>query len=111
MDSDNSFNQNRIGRWYNEFKHMKKNYKGDNEEDDIIDFFAYRNLYRLYVFDISKQTEQLTATGIANVSLEFNFNQPAVAPPATMKTELYILSFFDRIWKLKSDGTKQFIVK
>ena len=111
MDYNNNFNQNRIARWYNEYKKFKKSYRGDFNEDDCISFYEFRNLYRLYVFDISKQAEQLMSTGVANVSLEFNFNQPSTPPPATMKTELYIVSFYDRAWKLKSDGTRQYIVK
>ena len=71
----------------------------------MINFNEFRNLYRLYVFDISKQTEQLMSTGVANVSLEFTFNSPSTPQPATMKTDLYILSFFDRVLKLSSHGT------
>lgn len=111
MDYQNNFNNNAIARWYNEYKKFKNSYTGDFDEEDMVNLYSFRNLYRLYVFDISKQTEALLTTGIGNVTLDFYFNpSPAGNPPATLKTELFILSLFDRVLKLGSDGTKQTII-
>lgn len=109
MDYNNNFNENRLGRWYNEFKKFKMSYNNDSSENDMVSYEDFRNLYRLYVFDISKQSEVIN-NGIANVRLEFNFNSTL---PATNEAQidLYCVSFFDRIWKLRSDGTKQYIIK
>lgn len=109
MDYNNNFNQNRIARWYNEYKKFKMSYSNNFNEDDMISYEAFANLYRLYVFDISKQSEVIN-NGIANVRLEFNFNSPIPAV-ADAQVDLYCVSFYDRIWKLKSDGTKQYILK
>ena len=109
MDYNNNFNENRLGRWYHEYKKFKNNYSNNFNEDDMISYESFRNLYRLFVFDISKQSEVIN-NGIANVRLEFNFNS-AVPGTAEAQVDLYCVSFYDRIWKLKSDGTKQFIIK
>jgi hypothetical protein len=109
MDYNNSFNQNRLARWYNEYKKFKMSYSNNFSEDDMIDYESFKNLYRLYVFDISKQSEVIN-NGIANVRLEFNFNTPIPAVTEA-QVDLYCVSFYDRIWKLKSDGTKQYVLK
>lgn len=109
MDYNNNFNENRLGRWFNEFKKFRMSYANDFSENDMVRYEDFKNLYRLYVFDISKQSEVIN-NGIANVRLEFNFNT-AVPGAADAQVDLYCVSFFDRIWKLKSDGTKQYIIK
>jgi hypothetical protein len=109
MDYNNNFNENRIGRWYNEFKKFRMSYGNDFSECDGVSYEDFRNLYRLYVFDISKQSEVIN-NGIANVRLEFNFST-ALPDANEAQIDLYCVSFFDRIWKLKSDGTKQHVFK
>lgn len=109
MDYNNNFNENRIGRWFNEFKKFRMSYANDFNENDMVSYEDFKNLFRLYVFDISKQSEVIN-NGIANVRLEFNFNS-AVPGAADAQVDLYCVSFYDRIWKLKSDGTKQYIIK
>jgi predicted RNA-binding protein with PIN domain len=109
MDYNNNFDQNRLARWYNEYKKFKMSYSNNFNEDDMVSYESFRNLHRLYVFDISKQSEVIN-NGIANVRLEFNFNAPIPAV-ADAQVDLYCVSFYDRIWKLKSDGTKQYILK
>lgn len=109
MDYNNNFKENRFGRWYNEYKKFRMSYVGDFENDDIVSIEGFRDLYRLYVFDVSKQSEQIT-NGVANVKLEFNFNQQTPSA-ANCSITLFIMSFYDRIWKLASDGTKQYIIK
>ena len=110
-DYDNSFNENRIARWYQAYKNMKKSLNDDFREEDMISFFDYRNLYRLYCFDISKQTEQLVSVGISNVSLDFYFNSPDVPQTATTINTVYILSLFDRLIKMEAGGQRQFTLK
>jgi len=109
MDYNNNFNENRLGRWYHKYKKFKNNYSNNFNENDMISYDSFRNLYRLFVFDISKQSEVINI-GIANVRLEFNFNS-AVPRTAEAQVDLYCVSFYDSIWKPKSDGTKQFIIK
>lgn len=109
MDYNNNFNDNRFSRWYNEYRKFRMSYMNDFEDDDIISLDSFRNLYRLYVFDISKQSETIT-NGVANVRLEFNFNS-ATPSSTNCDIKLFCLSFYDRIWRLGSDGTKQYIIK
>ena len=61
------------------------------------------------VFEISKQKEVIN-NGIANVRLELNSNS-ALLPEAETQIDLYCVSFFDRVWKLMSNGTKQYIIE
>lgn len=110
-DYDNSFNENRIARWYQAYKNMKKSLNDDFREEDMISFYDFRNLYRLYCFDISKQTEQLVSVGISNVSLDFYFNSPPVAQTHTTVNTVYILSLYDRLIKMESGGQRQFTLK
>ena len=110
-DYDNSFNENRLARWYQAYKNMKKSLNDDFREEDMISFFDFRNLYRLYCFDISKQTEQLVSVGISNVSLDFYFNSPATPQSNTTVNTVYILSLYDRLIKMESGGQRQFTLK
>jgi len=93
MDYNNNFNENRLGRWYHEYKKLKKTYSNNFNEDDMISYESFRNLYRRFVFDISKQGEVIN-DGIAR--LEFNFNS-AVPGTAEAQVDLYCVSFYDRI--------------
>ena len=45
---------------------------GTDANDGGISYNDFMNLYRLYVFDISKQSENVIG-GVSNVKLEFNF--------------------------------------
>ena len=95
MDYNNNFNENRLGRWYHEYKQFKNNYSNTFKGDDMIRFELLTNLYRIFVFDISKQSD-VNNNGIANVRLEFNFNS-AVPGTAEAQVNLYCVSFYDRI--------------
>jgi len=109
IDYNNNFNENRPGRWYHEYKKFKNNYSNNFNENYMISYESFRNLYHLFVCDISKQSDVIN-NGIANVRLVFNFN--SVVPGTTeAQVDLYCVTFYDRIWKLKSDGIKQFIIK
>ena len=82
-------------------------------EDNLVDYHDYVNLYRLYVLDLSKQPE-ITTYGTANIRLDFELNETTPQedhPSTTTPTTVYALSFFDRMFVLKSDGTKQYVVQ
>ena len=76
-------------------------------EDNLVDYHDYVNLYRLYVLNLSKQPE-ITTYGTANIRLDFELNDTT---PQDYTTIVYALSFFDRMFVLKSDGTKQHVVQ
>jgi len=77
------------------------------DEDNLVDYQDYINLYRLYVLDLSKQPE-FTTYGTANIRLDFELNETT---PQNYTTTVYDLSFFYRMFMLKSDGTKQYVVQ
>jgi len=106
-DYVNNFARNEAARWYNDFKNFRKSYYGDMMEDNVVDYQDYVNLYRLYVWDLNKQPE-FTTYGTANVRLDFELNLPT---PVDYTTTVYALSFFDRMFVLRSDGTKQYVVQ
>jgi hypothetical protein len=106
-NSFNNFLTNRGARWYNEFKKFREYYMGTDANDGGVSYNDFMNLYRLYVFDISKQSENVIG-GVSNVKLEFEFGE---VPHAGYRSNAYCVSYYDRILSLKSDGTKQYIVR
>ena len=103
----NSFKMGRGARWYQEFKKFRKYYTGSDDNTGGISYNDFINLYRLYVFDVSKQDEMVT-NGANNINIEFNF---ATAPATIHKTTLYCVSYYDKVLTLKADGTRQYIVR
>ena len=65
---------------------------------------AFKSLYPIYVFDVSKQSERLTE-GVVDltVMMEFSANSPA-------NTRAYALVISDRMLKFKSDRTKMSVL-
>ena len=60
---------------------------------------AYKALYPIHVFDVSKQSERLTEVVVDfTVKMEFSENVPA-------DTQAYALVISDRMLKFKSDGS------
>ena len=64
---------------------------------------AYKALYPIHVFDVSKQSERLTEGVDLTVKMEFSENVPA-------NTQAYALVISDRMLKFKSDGSKMSIL-
>ena len=60
---------------------------------------AFKSLYPIHIFDVSKQSERLTE-GVVDltVRMEFSANVP-------VNTQAYALVISDRMLKLKSDGS------
>jgi len=76
-------------------------------EDDLVDHQDYINLYKLYVLDLSKQPEFATY-GTANIRLDSELNETTAQ---NYTATVYALSFYDIMFILKSDGTKQYVVQ
>ena len=110
-DYQNDFTTNKVARWYNEYKKFIMTYNNnDFDENNCISYQDFNNLNRIYVFDVSKQLRETITNGIANVKIEFNFITP-IPVAANAAVIVYCMSLYDRIWSLKSDGTKQYIIK
>ena len=61
---------------------------------------AFKSLYPIDVFEVSKQSERLTE-GVVNLAVRMEFSE---AVPAN--TQAYALVISDRMLKFKSDGSK-----
>ena len=60
---------------------------------------AFKSLYPIHVFDVSKQSERLTVGVDLTVRMEFSANVPA-------NTQAYAPVISGRMLKFKSDGSK-----
>ena len=98
-----NYGSNQYAQFYNAFKEFKKSYSDDEDENDCISYQSFKRLYRLYVFDVSKQSERLKNT-VVDIKLTFKFRANAPA-----NTTAYAVVYHDRIWKIESDGSKQYI--
>ena len=65
----------------------------------------YKNLYPLFLFDVSKQSEKLkySSTDI-QIMMDFNANPP-------VNTQAYAVAISDRLINFQSDGNKINVVK
>ena len=73
-----------------------------------IDPINYKNLFPLYVFDVTKQSEKLK-TSVSDIHIKAFFNNPPAnvggnnPPPNTMA---YAVIISDRLFHFVSDGSK-----
>ena len=65
---------------------------------------AFKGLYPVQVFDMSKQNERLTE-GIVDITVKMEFSVPVPA-----NTQAYALVICNRMLKFKSDGTKMSVL-
>ena len=98
-----NYDNNHYAQFYNSFKEFKKNYSADEDENDCISYQSYKKLFRLYVFDVSKQSERLKNT-VVDIRLTFK-----LAANAPANTTAYAVVYHDRIWAIDSDGSKQYV--
>ena len=98
-----NFGHNQYVQFYNSFEEFKKSYTGDDDEHDCVTYQSFKKLFRLYVFDVSKQSERLKNT-VVDIRLTFKFGANAPA-----NTSAYAVVYHDRIWSIESDGSKQYI--
>ena len=65
---------------------------------------AFKSLYPIHLFDVSKQNERLTEGVVyLTVRMEFSANIPA-------NTQSYAIVISDRMLKFKSDGSKMSVL-
>ena len=61
---------------------------------------AYKALYPIHLFDVSKQSERLTE-GVVDLTVKMEFSENVSA-----NTQAYAFVISDRMFKFKSDGSK-----
>lgn len=101
-DYHNDFRSHKDARWYNDFKNVRAALTGDLDDSTCVDFMNFVNLYRLYVFDISKQKMDFSA-GSVNIKIEFNLLNPI---PAAGKCTAYALTYYDALVELNNSGIR-----
>ena len=107
-DYDNDFNKNQYSRIYGDASSFRKKFFNMDElvSNSGINPLDYKNLFPLYVFDVTKQSEKLK-TSVSDIHIKAFFdNDPAggINPPAN--TMAYAVIISDRLFHFVSDGSK-----
>ena len=107
-DYDNDFNKNQYSRIYGDASSFRKKFFNMDElvSNSGIEPIDYKELFPLYVFDVSKQSEKLK-TSVSDIHIKAFFdNDPAGDnyPPAN--TMAYAVIISDRLFHFVSDGSK-----
>ena len=101
-DYDINFEENRFCRIYGDSSSFRKKFYNMDElvSNHNINPVDYKNLYPIFVFDVTKQSEKLkTAVSDIHVKMRFNANVPA-------DTMAYAVIISDRLFHFVSDGSK-----
>ena len=106
LDYDLHFPSQKIGRAYGDVAEFRSKFFNINEliSNPCINAYEYKNLYPLFLFDVSKQSERLKySTTDIQVKVEFNANPDP-------GTEGYAVIISDRLINFQSDGNKMSVV-
>jgi len=106
IDYNIAFKNNNFSRVYRDAAEFRPNYY---RMDDLVSNFnistmEYKELYPLFVFDVSKQSERLK-NSVTDILVKATFN--TIVPD---KTEAYALVISDKIISFDSDGNKMNVV-
>ena len=106
LDYDLDFPTQKIGRAYGDVAEFRSKFFNINEliSNPCISAYEYKNLYPLFLFDVSKQSERLKySTTDIQVKVTFEGNPGA-------GTEGYAVIISDRLINFQSDGNKMSVV-
>ena len=106
LDYDIDFPSQKIGRVYGDVVEFRSKFFNINEliSNPCISAYEYKNLYPLFLFDVSKQSERLKySTTDIQVKVTFEGNPNA-------GTEGYAVIISDRLINFQSDGNKMSVV-
>ena len=108
-DYDIKFNENRFCRIYGDSSTFRKKFYNMDElvSNHNINPVDYKNLYPIFVFDVTKQSEKLkTAVSDIHVKMRFNTN-PALDDDNNPRNVMaYAVIISDRLFHFVSDGSK-----
>ena len=108
-DYDINFNENRFCRIYGDSSTFRKKFYNMDElvSNHNINPVDYKNLYPIFVFDVTKQSEKLkTAVSDIHVKMRFNTN-PALDRDGNPRNVMaYAVIISDRLFHFVSDGSK-----
>ena len=103
IDYENDFLVNKFSRIYGDAAMFRKKFYNMDElvSNHNINPVDYKNLYPLFVFDVTKQSEKLK-TSVSDIHIKASFN--GNNPPAG--TIAYAVIISDRLFHFVSDGSK-----
>ena len=108
-DYDINFNDNRFCRIYGDSSTFRKKFYNMDElvSNHNINPVDYKNLYPIFVFDVTKQSEKLkTAVSDIHIKMRFN-NNPALDRANNPRNVMaYAVIISDRLFHFVSDGSK-----
>ena len=107
-DYDNDFVKNQYSRIYGDASSFRKKFFNMDElvSNCGIDPIEFKNLYPLYVFDVTKQSEKLK-TSVSDIHVKASFNpNPAGSNNPPANTIAYAVIISDRLFHFVSDGSK-----
>ena len=107
-DCENDFTINKFSRIYGDAALFRKKFYNMDEliSNSSINPVNYKNLYPLFVFDVTKQSEKLK-TSVSDIHIKASFNPTPAGnanPPAG--TIAYAVIISDRLFHFVSDGSK-----
>ena len=108
-DYDNDFNKNQYSRIYGDAALFRKKFY---DMDELIsncntDPLEYKDLFPLFLFDVSKQSEKLkTSVSDIHIKASFNPNPDGITHNPPANTMAYAVIISDRIFHFVSDGSK-----
>ena len=102
-DYDNDFIKNQYSRIYGDASLFRKKFFNMDElvSNSGIEPINFKDLFPLYVFDVTKQSEKLK-TSVSDIHVKAFFNNPGVAD----NTMAYAVIISDRLFHFVSDGSK-----
>ena len=108
-DYDINFNENRFCRIYGDSSTFRKKFYNMDElvSNHNINPVDYKNLYPIFVFDVTKQSEKLK-TSVSDIHIKMRFNtNPAVDRGNNPRNVMaYAVIISDRLFHFVSDGSK-----
>ena len=101
-DYENDFRNNQYSRIYGDAALFRKKFYNMDElvSNPGIDPLSYKNIFPLFLFDVSKQSEKLK-TSVSDIHIKAFFNDP---PGNNVMAYAVIIS--DRLFHFVSDGSK-----
>ena len=108
-DYDIKFNENRFCRIYGDSSTFRKKFYNMDElvSNHNINPVDYKNLYPIFVFDVTKQSEKLkTAVSDIHVKMRFNTNPALDNANNPRNVMAYAVIISDRLFHFVSDGSK-----
>ena len=106
-DYDNDFTKNQYSRIYGEASSFRKKFFNMDElvSNSGINPLDYKNLFPLYVFDVTKQSEKLK-TSVSDIHIKAFFDNVPGANNPPANTMAYAVIISDRLFHFVSDGSK-----